>query len=88
MRQTAIEWMIEMMNENGFIGVFCTNEEAETRKKQLELIISKSMFFEKQQIISSYVRGCQDSYGTDPMTQEVDEHYATEYYYEQFIKPE
>ena len=42
MRQTAIEWMVEMLSENGFIGVFSTNEEAETRKKQLELIISKS----------------------------------------------
>jgi hypothetical protein len=88
MRQTAIEWMIEMMNENGFIGVFSTNEEAETRRKQLELIIDKSMHFEKQQIISAYVRGCQDSYDSEPMTEDVDEAYGAEYYYERFVKPE
>jgi hypothetical protein len=88
MKQTPIEWMIEMLSENGFIGVFCNNEEADTRKKQLQLIIDKSMSFEKQQIIAAYVRGCQDSYDSEPMTQEVDEEYAKEYYYERFVKPE
>jgi len=88
MKQTAIEWMLEMLHENGFIGVFCTNEEAEQKGKQLQLIIDKSMSFEKQQIINSYVRGCQDSYGEDAMTQEVDECYGADYYYEQFVKPE
>ncbi len=49
--QTAIEFLIDELKNNEFLGTFCTSDYFEEKQAEMKSIIDKAKEMEKQQII-------------------------------------
>jgi hypothetical protein len=49
--QTAVEWLIEQLKNNEFLGTFCTPDCFEEKQVEMKSIIDQAKEKEKQQII-------------------------------------
>lgn len=54
MKQTAVEWLVDKLNRQGYLGTFCTKEEIEIKRKDMEFIINQAKEIEEEQIIMAY----------------------------------
>jgi len=59
MKQTAVESLIEELNKKEYLGTFCTKDEIEFRRNEIEFLINKAKQMEKQRMIDFA-----DKYGT------------------------
>jgi hypothetical protein len=46
MEQTAVQWLVEELKKNGYLGVYCTKEEESFHDNNLESIISTAISME------------------------------------------
>jgi len=75
MEKTAIEWMIEQLNKEGFIGTYCIDSEIDFKRELMNEIIKQAKEMEKQQIIDAVTYG-QDNYeDTTIQCKEISENY-------------
>lgn len=54
MKQTAIDYLIEQMNIQGFFGVYCTEDKIDENRKLMAQIINQAKEMEKEEIIDAY----------------------------------
>ena len=72
-KQTAVEWLIEELNYNGFSHLDLATD-----------IIEQAKEMEKENMISFYLKGCDDTYGIDEPVKGYDRKQAEEYYNQTF----
>lgn len=54
---TPTEWLIEKLDENGFIGTYCTEKEKERKSHLMMSIINQAHIKEEETIIDAYDAG-------------------------------
>jgi hypothetical protein len=57
MKELAVEWLIDRLNFEGFIGTYCSEEEIKSKKQLIIEIINQAKEMEKQQIIDAVSKG-------------------------------
>ena len=82
MKKTAVQWLIEQLNEQGFLGTYCTPDNIDTKRESMNQIIEQAKEMENQQIINAYI----DGINSDCMSHEDSVGYANEYYNQTFNK--
>lgn len=61
MKQTAIDYLIEQMNIQGFFGVYCTEDKIDENRKLMTKIIEQAKEMEKEQSLRDYSHGVKDA---------------------------
>lgn len=51
MKKTAIDYLIDLMNMQGFLGVYCTEDKIDENRKLMAKIIEQAKQMEKEQMI-------------------------------------
>ncbi len=59
---TAVEWLIDRLNQHQFLGMYCEDSEIELRTFAYNEIIELAKNIGRQQIKDAYVFGLQDEY--------------------------
>lgn len=54
MEKTAVDYLIQQLNEQGFLGTYCTPDNIDTKRELMNQIISQAKKIEKQQIIDAF----------------------------------
>ena len=73
MKQTAVEWLVDQLEKN-HVKVDIKNTVVFEQAKEME----------KENMISFYLKGCDDTYGIDEPVEGYDRKEAEEYYNETF----
>jgi hypothetical protein len=50
MKQTAVEWIVEMMTKEGYFGTFCTADELPVHKERVAQIVREAKKLEIEQL--------------------------------------
>ena len=53
MKQTAIDYLIEQMNIQGFFGVYCTEDKIDENRKLMTKIIEQAKAMHKEEMIQN-----------------------------------
>jgi hypothetical protein len=77
-KQTAIEWLVEKLKEQEYLGVFCTPDAWGREEEIMKGIVEQAKEMEKEQIIESFKHG-----KLPPLFTNLD---AEQYYKEKFNK--
>lgn len=80
-KQTAVEYLIFLLQKNGFIGTYCEKDEIESRQKLFDMFIEEAKEIEKKQIINSYLkdRGKRDFVGANKLWTKAEMYFENTY---------
>jgi hypothetical protein len=59
-KQTAVEWLIEELKKNEYLGTFCTADAFAEEEKRMLSICEQAKAMEKEQIKDAYANGSND----------------------------
>jgi hypothetical protein len=82
MKQTAIEFLIQELKKEEYLGTFCTAECFAEEEKKMRLIIQQALQMEKEQIMDAFNEGENNSvdyFNTENRIKESEQYYNETY---------